>query len=572
MTTNLTASEWIIEELIRLGSTRFVISPGSRSTPLTVAAARNPRAKTTIHYDERGAAYFALGHARTTGTPAVLICTSGTAVANYFPAVIEASMDNIPLIILSADRPPELIDVGANQAIFQENIYCNYTRFARNLLPPDNGGSLNQTLTIVDELYTRTVGIRPGPTHLNCMFREPLLPTDDHVHESSVDEKQWALSESIYKPMIPEVLPIPTDTIEQIVDKIKASQSGLIVVGRGLQDQHNENILKLATALNCPILPDVQSELRYTRHPNVINHFDLSLLHSRLREIKPELLIHLGGAFTSKRLLTFLNDPQIYYVAIKTTPERIDPNHQVDITLQIDLNDFFLSLPSTLPAFDSNYLILWREVEQTTRKLVRSELASAIEFSEPHVSKIISETIPQNHSLMLGNSLAIREMEMFASSQKSSGRIFANRGTSGIDGLLATAAGIQSSTDTPLTLLIGDLAFLHDVNSLALVKASSQPIVIVLINNNGGGIFNFLPVQAETDVFEEYFGTPHDLRMENAARLFGIPYLQANDLDTFKSSYEKTCSKNHSSIIEITSDRYKNHAIHEKIYSTIRES
>jgi 2-succinyl-5-enolpyruvyl-6-hydroxy-3-cyclohexene-1-carboxylate synthase len=579
MTHNLAISQILIEKLIQLGSDHFVVSPGSRSTPLTVAIARNPSAQTIVHFDERGAAFFALGFAKATEKPAVLICTSGTAVANYFPAVVEASMDNIPLIILSADRPPELIDVGANQAIFQDNIYGKYPRLFKNLDPPNTETSPEQVLADIEDAYAAATGSRPGPVHVNCQFREPLLPESNH-------NIKFSESTEIRDPSLPLRKTLSKNSPEQlsqIAKNVLSSQQGLIVVGRSVDSQHNDAILKLAEKLSWPVLPDIQSKLRFKNHKHIINHFDLVLLKEDLLSRKPDMVIHLGGAFTSKRLLNYLNNPDIYYVSVKETPERIDPNHQVDVVVQLNVSEFcsslylglrehFDRLSMTPQPPESEWLSKWKGADKSVSDTIESLLDEKVELNEPGISYHLSNMIPKAHSLMLANSMPIREMEMFAQSNEFDGRIIANRGSSGIDGLIATAVGHVTGSNMPLTLLVGDLAALHDLNSLALIKTSPQPIIMILINNNGGGIFNFLPVQSETDVFESFFGTPHGWTFEKAAAMFDLDYVTPKDLNDLQQYYSKATEQSKSTIIEIRTDRYENYNFHKMIFKAIREA
>ena len=569
---NLYVGTLIVEELTRLGVTHFVISPGSRSTPLTVAIARHPDVKTTVHYDERGAAFFALGYARATGIPAVLVCTSGTAVANYFPAVIEASMDNVPLIILSADRPPELIDVGANQAIFQQDIYGVYPRLALNLPPPGSETMVSDLLSQIDALYDASTVNRPGPVHLNCQFREPLLPDNSDSAENSLDELKWQRSNTRFTKQINQPLSLPTEKLQSVVKNFEAGKRGLIVVGRSVDKQYNSAILQLADTLHLPVLPDVQSQLRFTAHTHIINHFDLALLSDELRQLKPDFVIHFGGAFTSKRLLQYLDYPDIYYCSVKVTPECIDPNHQVSVEFQADIGDFCHQMASIHSERDAHWLTTWQSSAEHTARFVSSLLNDQSQISEPAMAYQLSKFIPSSHALMLANSMSIREMEMFASPGHFQGKIFANRGSSGIDGLLATAAGYVAGAASPVTLLIGDLAFLHDLNSLQLIKSTQHPIILVIINNDGGGIFNFLPVRDETDVFETFFGTPHGLTLEHAAALFELPYASPNSMDEFQSTYNQATRKPESILIELFSNRTENHRFHQQIFESLRES
>ena len=507
MSDNLSQSHLMIDTLVRLGINSFIISPGSRSTPLTVAAARHPAAGTIIHFDERGAAFYALGYGKASGKPAVLICTSGTAVANYFPAVIEASLDNVPLIVLSADRPPELIGVGANQAIFQENIYGRYPRLFLQLPPPDELTSMSQVTETVNRLVLASVGSRPGPVHLNCQFREPLLTASGQAESPSAEQST-----------VPDTIPghwqadQPPDPfkLKDLTRQITKAVTGLLILGRGIPPAAEDRILKLARRLDWPVFPDVQSRLRFRQDSHIINHFDLALLKEQARHFRPELVVQLGGAFTSKRLLTFLNDPAVSCFAVRPTEDTVDPNHQVQYHFQTDIGLFCTTLlqqfskqPAAAKTANS-YLHFWQQTEQAIRSTLNGHLTGIRELHEPGIAYHLSALLPAGHDLMLANSMAVREMDMFAEPNASLEHIFANRGASGIDGNLATALGIQAASGQPLTLIIGDLAALHDLNSLALLTGHQQALVMILINNRGGGIFNFLPVVSETDVFEPY--------------------------------------------------------------------
>jgi len=571
MMSNLDAALLIVEELTRLGVSQFVISPGSRSTPLTVAVARHAKTETTVHYDERGAAFFALGYGRATGTPAVLVCTSGTAVANYFPAVVEASMDNVPLIVLSADRPPELIGVGANQAILQQDIYGVYPRLAVNLDPPDSHTLAAPILHQVDALYDASMGSHPGPVHMNCQFREPLLPENSHSKRQADVVDGWQAN-SRYSESSSKTLPDQAERIRDVVHHFADSKRGLIIVGRSVDQKYNPVILELAEKLNLPILPDIQSQLRFTEHAQLINYFDLALLREDLQQSRPDFILHFGGAFTSKRLLKYVNGPDIYYVSVKETPERIDPNHQVSIDIQSKIDAFCLIMGKSDHGQEPGWQHSWKRIDQQTALTVSSLLKSQSQLSEPAISFQVSQLLHDQHALMLANSMSIREMEMFASPGHFHGNIFGNRGSSGIDGLLATSAGFATGSCTPVTVLIGDLALLHDLNSLQLIKASEQPIIIIVVNNDGGGIFSFLPIEQEADVFESFFGTPHGLTLKHAAAMFDLSYSKPVDMDEFQAAYTSAVQLNESCLIELVTDRSENHRFHQHLFKKLRES
>ena len=572
MMTNLDVAQIIVEALSSMGVNQFVISPGSRSTPLTVAIARHPEAKALVHYDERGAAFFALGYARATQMPAVLVCTSGTAVANYFPALIEASMDNVPMIVLSADRPPELIGVGANQAIFQQDIYGVYPRLSLNLPPPEPAALAVNILDQVVQLCCASTGVRPGPVHLNCQFREPLLPERVVTAELPGYDADWVKNNSKFIPDASTSLPLPSETVQHLLRSFKKSKRGIIVVGRSVDKSSNNSILRLSESLNIPVLPDVQSQLRFRSHPCVITQFDLVLLSDEIQKQKPDFVIHFGGAYTSKRLLNYLDGSKIFYVSVKETPERIDPNHQVSVEIQADIDIFCLSMDSLEIKQDDEWLKLWQGMETRTSITISNLLSHDSQLSEPGISYQLSKVIPNSHALMLANSMSIREMEMFAATGHFKGNIFANRGSSGIDGLLATAAGYGAGSQGPVTILLGDLAFLHDLNSLQLIKNSEQPIIMVVMNNDGGGIFSFLPVRDEIDLFEPFFGTPHGLTLENAAAMFDLAYTNPVDMGEFQTRYTVATKQGKSTLIELFTHRTENHDFHQQIFQTLRES
>jgi len=570
--TNLDVAQIIIEALSHLGVNQFVISPGSRSTPLTVAIARHPKANTLVHYDERGAAFFALGHARATRMPAVLVCTSGTAVANYFPAFIEASMDNIPMIVLSADRPPELIDVGANQAIFQQDIYGVYPRLSLNLPPPEPQTLAIDILNQVIQLFTSSTTVRPGPVHLNCQFRKPLLPKEVVGSELPTYNVDWVKSNLRPISGLSTSLPLPDEKLQLVLQNFEKSKRGIIIVGRSVNQSYNQSILQLSESLNLPVLPDVQSQLRFECHAHIINHFDLVLLSDEAQQQRPDFVIHFGGAFTSKRLLNYLDDSNIFYVSVKETPEQIDPNHQVSVEIQTDIENFCQSMYFLEIVQEDQWLKSWQTMETHTAMAISNLLDNEPQLSEPGTSYQLSKIIPNTHTLMLANSMSIREMEMFASTSHFKGEIFANRGSSGIDGLIATAAGYGAGSQGPVTILLGDLAFLHDLNSLQLIKNSEQPIIMVVMNNDGGGIFSFLPVREETDVFETFFGTPHGLTLENAASMFGLSYANPADMSEFQTTYSLAAKQGKSILIELFTDRDENHSFHQQIFQSLRES
>jgi 2-succinyl-5-enolpyruvyl-6-hydroxy-3-cyclohexene-1-carboxylate synthase len=301
----------LIEELVRNGITRFVLSPGSRSTPLTTAVAQHPKTNNTVHYDERGAAFYALGHAKATGNPTALLCTSGTATANYLPAIIEASESRIPLIVLTADRPPELLDCEANQAIDQQDLYKNYTRWATTLPCPDPAIDPAVLLTTVDQAVYRAQRAPRGPVHLNCMFREPLAPTPDASIPNAYCDTltQWTNTDAPYTQYHLPKVSLFTEEQGAFIQTITNAQRGWLVVGELTSEAETEAAQALANALQWPVFPEVTSGLRLTTGaPAPVLHYDAILRNFDSDDRPtPDLVLHIGGPLVSKELPAFIS-------------------------------------------------------------------------------------------------------------------------------------------------------------------------------------------------------------------------------------------------------------------------
>ena len=566
----------IIEELVRTGVTCFVISPGSRSTPLVYAVSQNKQAKPIVHFDERGAAFYALGHAKATGIPAALICTSGTAAANYFPAVIEASIDHVPLIILTADRPPELRATGANQTIDQVKLYGNYVRCQMDIPCPDDNISPEFILTTIDQAVYRSLYSPAGPVHLNFMFREPLAPTGrkESFKNYLKSIAGWVKSSSPYTEYEDSHSTLSKEALNQITGIINKSKLGLIIAGK-LNAQDSAAVLSLSKRIGWPIFPDIASSLRLgVKNSNVIAFYDQLLLSANLKTVQPDTVLHFGSQPVSKRLLQYLETSHPKnYIRIADFPERHDPNHQVTLRIESKVGDFcgqFIESTSkkSINKQAEQFIFLSKTVNRTLGEILDTPKNDLI--TEPAVSRIISKHISKDGALFLASSLPVREMDMYAVTDGAKVPVEYNRGASGIDGTIASAIGYANGCKKPVTLLIGDLAFLHDLNSLALVKQSKLPLTIVIINNDGGGIFSFLPVSEIGRAFEPYFGTPHGLSFEKSAEQFDISYHNPRSIADFTKVYSASQNKKNSSIIEVSAERYANLELSKQISQAIK--
>lgn len=564
----------IVEELVRNRVTYFCITPGSRSTPLTVAAARHPEAETTMFYDERGAAFHALGYARATGHPAALICTSGTAVANYYPAVIEASMDHIPLIILTADRPPELQETGANQTIRQPHIYSDYVRWRFNLPCPDERIPPSMVLTTSDQLVNMTRRSPCGPVHLNCMFREPLAPTSGEISPGYQEGiMRWKKGKALYTNFTrPSLIP-DQETLMGITKIISTTKKGLLVVGRLGSEQEIEAVRHFSRHLKWPVFVDIGSGLRIGSSDGLlVAHFDLMLLCEKIHnEIRPDAILMIGSRIISKRFLEFVTRyPPSRFVIIENHPERSDPTHTTNWRIEADLVKILTSLEERL---ESNPNVNWSQNLLMKSKgigaLIKDYLANLDRLSEMQIARVISQTIHEGNGLFMGNSMPIRDMDMFSDPEGQQVRIGTNRGASGIDGNIASASGFAIGLNCPTTLILGDLAFIHDLNSLSILNRMDQQVIIILINNRGGGIFSFLPISQFPDIFKPYFETPHEYSFEHVAKLFRIPYFHPKNQEALIQDYRAAIKGKQSAIIEVLLNREENKRIHQDIYKKI---
>ena len=615
----------IIEELIRTGVRRYLIAPGSRSTPLTVSAARHPEAETTICFDERGAGFAAVGYTRATGEPCAVICTSGTAVAELLPAVIEASLDGLPLIVLSGDRPPEARTTGANQTIEQPGIFGGYVRSQVDLPVPTERVEPSFLLTTIDQAVYQATGVNAGPVHLNCMFAKPLEPDDfhDEPHDelpASQDRvpQRWRSGHRPYTTIAATRLQtadaeIATAAAAVGCDGKIANPRLLVVIGLLPRAVDRTTLVASLRRLETPIVADITSGCR--GEAGVIGA-DLLLGSGEPGRslLSPDAVVHVGTRLVSARLQQLLEDAgtptstgSVPYVLITNSPARFDPGHIVSHRLTGDLTETVERLvaairdladggtetaPDSPPAGRAGAPATGGPVVNETVQVGASWAARVLGAdrraaggidrilgdedpaqppTEPQVARDIARLIPTGHTLVAASSMPIRELDTYAAAGTPRCRIIANRGASGIDGTLATAIGAALGTGTPTTLLIGDLALMHDASSLALLATTDAAVTIVAINNDGGGIFHFLPIAEADDVFEPYFATPHGRSFEGLAAFAGVPYVICPSVDSFRRAYSDAAAgpEPHPSLIEVRTSRAANPPLHRRLSAEV---
>ena len=574
----------IIEELIRNNVDYFCISPGSRSTPLVCAAARNKKAQKIICFDERGSAFHALGYAQAAKKPAAVIVTSGTAAANLFPAIVEAHQSNIPMIILTADRPPELMDTGANQTINQVELFGRYAKWFFNLPCPDKTIDPKMILTAIDHGVYLSLRSPGGPIHINCMFREPLEPGEDNCGSKPGTEdisslKNWRLSDKPHTFYINSKMNCAdSKTINHISEIINTEKKGLISIGTLRTDEEKKEVFWLVKKMNWPVYADITSCLRLNEaiNTNIIKHFDPEIQSQGFNEkVLPNTVIHFGGKITSKRFHQFLDqNPPQNYIIIKNSPVRYDPVHLITMHIEADIAGFCRDIFKMIKSKEkTDYKDFYDLMAKKTQEIIEGCINDKAAADEVFISRCISEEIPDKSCLFLSNSMPIRDLELYGKSSSKEILIGSNRGASGIDGIISSAIGFANGSLKICTLLIGDIAFMHDLNSLASINYLKKPLIAVVINNNGGGIFHFLPIVKIKDIFEEYFATPHNLNFEGAAKTFKINYFSASANHDFKKIYKDALrlaeEKGTSSIIEAFTDREQNLKLRKKIKDKI---
>lgn len=558
-----------VAELFNTGITDVVVSPGSRSTPMAMVMAEHPELKVHIHVDERSAAFFALGIAKATNRPVAILCTSGTATANYFPAIVEARYSRVPLLVLTADRPHELREVGAPQAIDQIHLYGHHVKWFAEMAPPENSTDIIR--------YARTACARAaaiaaeapaGPVHLNFPFREPLIP--------KLDENLFQMAERPkgYVKVHNGDLTISSGRFKEIAEKLMGKGKGIIVCGNIADGQFAEVVTKLAAALKFPIIADPLSQLRSGTHSreDIIDAYDTFLRNDDAKSfLKPDIILRFGAMPVSKALTIFIKDnPGAEQIVVDGGGGWRDPG--LLSTDMIFCNETIFCkelLGYTSDQPEAGYLESWKQINALTKQNMAS-INDISELSEGKLFYQIAQLLPEGAALFVGNSMPIRDLDSFFLLNDKSIKVMANRGANGIDGTVSTALG-ASLYMKPLYLILGDLTFFHDLNGLFAAKRYGLDITIILVNNNGGGIFSFLPQSEHPKHFELLFGTPLDIEFEHAVKMFDGRFTKIADWDHFGSEMKKTAEISGINVLEIATNRDRNRDEHRGLWRSVSQ-
>ena len=558
--TTATFCATIVDEWVRLGVAHAVVSPGSRSTPMAVALSSNPKIALHVFHDERSASFAALGIGLQSGVPAVLLCTSGTAAAQFFAAVIEANYAHVPMLVCTADRPPELQGVGAPQTINQTNLYGNFVRKFVDVGVADDTKA-SKWRTVARDAFSATVGVNRGPCHVNFPFREPLVGVAEAL--PSLDSHSPVRMSA----------DVATASERKKLSLALRAERGLIIAGNGIDQPRF--ILDLAAKLNWPVIADPRSNCRVAPESShgatVVTCADVMMRNQPTAEsLKPTVVIRIGDPPVSKVVNQWLARCGAEQIAVTQQPTLIDPDKIVTTHIVGSFNELFMEMSrGTQAKPESEWISAWKQSERHARTALDAQFSESNHLTEPLCAVTVSDSLEPGSNLVVSSSMPVRDLEWFAPARDGV-RVFSNRGVNGIDGVVSTAVGVALSSKAPTALLIGDIAMLHDSNGLLNLTRRDVQLKIIVVDNEGGGIFSFLPQAESLDgaQFEQLFGTPHSVDFESLAKTHGIPFAWATTTDELR----RELGNSGTSIIGVRTDRKLNVDHHNALYAAVAEA
>ncbi|MBI4298671.1 MAG: 2-succinyl-5-enolpyruvyl-6-hydroxy-3-cyclohexene-1-carboxylic-acid synthase [Chloroflexi bacterium] len=572
-----------VDELARSGLRYACVCPGSRSTPLTISLARHLNIKTWVHLDERSCAFFALGMARALHEPVALLCTSGTAAANFFPAVIEANYAHAPLLVLTSDRPPELWEWGAPQTIDQSRLYGTHVKWSVNMTTP---GATPDLLRYVRAVACRAFAISmespEGPVQVNFPFREPLapevVPGDSSEETFSLAPEAWhgREGERAYIEVKGGIRIASDEVALSLSDSFKKAERGLIVCGPQDDPGFASGVSALAAKLGYPILADSLSQVRCGAHDRrlIIDSYDAFLRNDSLvATLLPEVVLRFGATPTSKVLLNYLQRHRQARQVVVSNGTWNDPIHAATDFIQVDPTRFTTDLTAAITdSHNTLWTQRWLDANAAASASIMRQLELIEELFEGKVFSELASIVPAKVCLFAGNSMPVRDLDGFFPSTDRQIRFMANRGVNGIDGVISSALGVSAALPDPLILVLGDISFYHDMNGLLAAKQNQLNATIIVVNNDGGGIFSFLPQADYPEFFERYLGTPHGLTFQQAAFLYDLGYSKVTSWKDFRDAVSESIRSMGTSIIEVPGDRKRNVELHRRMWAAVGQA
>ncbi len=549
-------AENFFSRLADLGVRNVCLSPGSRSTPLTLAASTVKKLRCFVHIDERSSAFFALGLAEASGKPVVVITTSGTAAAELYPAIIEAYQQRISLIICTADRPPELIGRGANQTINQHNLYSNHISYFKDPgLPGTSAYAIKRIRKYAVEAFIFSAG---GPVHINFPFRKPFEPdayTDElnertlnmiethRAHETNVIERKIRPGRNIYK---------------EILRAVNTSKKGLILAGPMKYDKEaKKQLLHLAEKLGYPVIADACSQLRYgNRSANIMINYEAFLRNEEfVRSNSPDLILHFGRTPSSKALEEWLRKISSRRYIINEHGDLFDPwNNSAGVCKSSPQLFCGMLMNDTVGSGNTEWLNKFTKADDDAGKLKAELLAKASLSNECTIIPEVINSLSENAHLIISNSMPVRDLDYFSPQTKKNIIVHSNRGASGIDGMMSTSLGIQKAVNKPAILITGDMAFYYDLTSLSTAVKYKIPLIVVLINNDGGGIFGMLPISSYGKKFRDYFVNKHNLDFSAIIKGFKVNHRLISSREELKEAMAAAFKEKKFTVLEIKTD------------------
>jgi len=586
---NIMAASAAIDELVRCGLRDVCISPGSRSAPLTLAFNGDQRVRTHVHVDERCAGFYALGVARATRRPVALVCTSGSAAGHYLPAVIEAYETGVPLVVITADRPLELLDSGSPQTTDQYGLFGNHVQcFQAIECPRPEARWMRWLRGRICRVLEAAQTARPGPVHLNFHFDEPLSTVQvdsDRLHALAEADSIAAFGRPDGRPFSPwasaELRPSGS-ALEELAELVRSKERGVLVVGPlDANSEESQAIAFLARALGVPVLADPLSGLRRPAASGValITAYDAFLREDGVAvELEPEWILRLGRVPTSKALVQWMaRHHAARLVVVDEQGRREDPNHSGALFVRARTAATCGVLGTAIRAgftpseHRNEWTNKWVRVDEAAAGTLSLGCADAPDSFEGRLVELLGTELPEGSTLLAASSMPIRELDTFLRGGESALRVVSNRGVNGIDGLVSTAFGIGSAVEGPMVALLGDLAFLHDVGGLAAVARSGATGTLLIVNNGGGGIFDYLPVAETSAPTGEFFVAEHGHAFHGAAELYGLEYHAPTNVEDLALLLRRS-SRNKARIIELVVDRKSSVAYHKALWTAVGQA
>lgn len=556
----------IVDQLMNLGVTDFCIGSGSRSTPFADALRNRPSASTHVSYEERSLGFFALGIAKASNTPVVVITTTGSALANTFPAVMEAYHSNTTLIVISCDRPFENRARGLNQTCDQENFFQKYCCYHINI-PSTLHNYSKASISSYLNYGVNTAKTNSLPIHLNVSFDEPLI-------DASERSEKPAQPTSIYHSCTST---LDHSSVDFFTDLFSSKEKGIIIAGEIADKDASIEIIRLAEKLGYPILADPLSGLRELGRCSIcITHYNGLIQHGKcLEDLQPEVVIFLGKNFVSKNIFLWAQSLQTaHQVLVNSFSSHFDPTLSISTFVKMQETIFCKQLNEHLQKRAPNdYFSLWKQYSLTMDQQIETFFDAQETLYEPIAVSSLTNLITKNVcNLFLGNSLSIRYGDNFFFPKQPTGKIYGNRGVSGIDGNISTALGITAKTNAPLVCVIGDKTFAYDVNALSIMANKKIPLILVVLNNECGSIFDFLPYSKDRDLVENFVSPNESIDIGKIATSYGISFWKTSEVSDYEKMVEHLMLEGNGGIIEVQSSRKSNLAFHESLQKMLSKT